>query len=211
MTILRVTEGCYQFGSLLRLAKQTMKKQKFFVFILILLVTLLVLLEGCQHSSSDSSSTTPAINDANADPSEDDDIQDDDVDNTNDKPILQVYSEIGAMGMQMTYSPSTLTSLTSVEEMESTFESLMSCAGVTAEFPAILLTNDDEKFSEGQDLRFEWAHWDVESQQIVVHSSDLLTDNTTRLWWTRDGMIQYLKYVHDLTGNNQFFDCHWVK
>ena len=175
---------------------------------LLRLVCLLILLSGMTISCSDSGE--PDSVDQNHDVISEDPT---DVGNA-EPPVFQVYSETGESGMQVTYSPSSLSALTTVEELEQVYADLMACVGITsANPPALLFTNDESQFYQREDGVDVRGYYSPETDSVHVHADDIQPEESNRYWWTRHGMIGYLIDVHGLNPDSDvspFLACHWA-
>ena len=140
-----------------------------------------------------------------------DPIDDDDTDNGSG---LQVFSETGAAGMSVTYTPASLTTFTDVEELESIYADVMACVGITTDmYPAMLLTDDATiKVLREDGVEYE-GYFDETRDRIVVFSEDLDPALGNQFYWTRTGMIDYIMVMTGINDSSSrytpFANCRY--
>lgn len=168
--------------------------------LLLALIILTGLTVSCSDSDNKVNGQSTIVDDEPGDPSQ-------------EEPVFQVYSETGRSGMQVTYSPSSLSAMTNVEELEEVYTELMACVGITsATPPALLLTNDDSQFYVREDGADVWGFYNIDIDSVNVYFEDVTLQQDNRFWWTRHGMIKYLIDVHGLNPDSDvspFLACHW--
>lgn len=135
-------------------------------------------------------------------------------DDTGDGSDLQVYSETGAAGISVTYTPASLTTFTSVDELEAVYADVMACVGITTDlYPAMLLTDDATvKVLREDGVEYE-GYYDETQDRIVVFSDDLDPDLGNQYYWTRTGMIDYIMVMTGITDSSSrytpFASCRY--
>ena len=172
------------------------------------LMLLLAVLAACSNDGSDfrEGVDLPMDDDSGVtDPVDDD---------TGDGSDLQVYSETGAAGMSVTYTPASLTTFTSVDELEAVYADVMACVGITTDlYPAMLLTDDATvKVLREDGVEYE-GYYDETQDRIVVFSDDLDPDLGNQYYWTRTGMIDYIMVMTGITDSSSrytpFASCRY--